>query len=110
VERFRGQADFAREARAAAARACASLGNPAGCDPADPFVYASTYQVASQLAYYAGWRRLGPAQSRPSQLDLWSDLPRHGSVFLSWARGSPPEPLRVFRAEGEGSPSPSRSG
>jgi hypothetical protein len=105
VERFRGQADFAHQARAAAARACASIGNPAGCDPADPFVFASTYQVASQLAFYAGWRRFGPAQSRPSQLDLWRDRPPERSAFLYVGPAGPlAEPIRVFRAEGEGRP------
>jgi 4-amino-4-deoxy-L-arabinose transferase-like glycosyltransferase len=105
VERFRGQAEFARQARAAAARACAAMGNPAGCDPSDPLVFTSTYHVASQLAFYAGWRRLGPVHGRPSQLDLWSDVPPHGSAFLFVGPGGPPpEPLRVFRAEGEGEP------
>lgn len=105
VERFRGQADFGRQARAAAASACASIGNPAGCDPADPFVFTSTYQVASQLAFYAGWRRFGPAQSRPSQLDLWRDRPPEGSAFLYVGPAGPlAEPIRVFRAEGEGRP------
>ncbi|HEU4384835.1 MAG TPA: glycosyltransferase family 39 protein [Anaeromyxobacteraceae bacterium] len=105
VERFRGQADFAREARAAAARACSSLGSPAGCDPADPFVFTSTYQVASQLAFYAGWRRFGPAQARPSQLDLWGEAPPAGTAFLFVGPGDPPEaPARLFRAEGEGQP------
>ncbi len=105
VERFRGQADFAREARSAAARACASLGNAAGCDPADPFVFASTYQVASQLAFYAGWRRFGPAHARPSQLDLWGELPPEGSAFLFVGPGGPPpEAKRLFRAQGEGEP------
>lgn len=105
VERFRGQADFAREARRAAERACAALGSPAGCDPADPFVYPGSYQVASQLAYYAGWRRLGPASSRPSQLDLWADRPADGSAFLFVGTGGPPpEPQRLFRAGREGEP------
>jgi len=105
VERFRGRAEFGREARAAAARACAALGNPEGCDPADPFVFTSTYQYASQLAFYAGWRHFGPVQGRPSQFDLWADLPPQGSAFLYVGPGGPsPEPLRVFRAEGEGEP------
>ncbi len=105
VERFRGQADFGREARAAAASACASLGDPAGCDPADPFVFPSTYQVASQLAFYAGWRRFGPAQSRPSQLDLWGDRPPEGTAFIYVGPdGPPPERSRLFRSEGEGQP------
>lgn len=105
VERFRGRAEFGREARRAAARACAAVGSPAGCDPADPYVFASSYQYASQLAFYAGWRRLGPVQQRPSQFDLWADLPPEGSAFLYVGPSDPPdEPLRLFRAEGQGEP------
>jgi 4-amino-4-deoxy-L-arabinose transferase-like glycosyltransferase len=105
VERFRGRAEFARQARQAAARACASLGSPTGCDPADPYAFTSTYQYASQLAFYAGWRRFGPVHGRPSQFDLWADLPPEGSAFLYVGPGAPPpEPLRVFRSEGQGEP------
>lgn len=105
VERFRGRAEFAREARDAAARACAALGSPAGCDPADPYVFASDYQYAAQLAFYAGWRRFGPVYRRPSQFDLWAEPPPVGSPCLYVGHGGlPPEPLRAFRAAGEGQP------
>lgn len=103
VERFRGRAEFGRKALAAAARACAETGNRPGCHPADPYVFTSTYQYAAQLAYYAGWRRFGPAQGRASQFDLWNDVPPEGSAFLYVGpEGPPPAEGRLFAADGQG--------
>jgi len=105
VERFRGWKEYAREARAAVDRACAGLGSPAGCSGADPFVFpGGSYQEAAELAYYAGWRRLGPAQGRPSQLDLWDERPGPGAPFVVLASGEIPPPPWLFRAEGQGRP------
>ena len=105
VERFRGRGEFARKARAAAMRACHQLGSPRGCDPQDPYVFTGTYQYASQLAFYAGWRHFGPVHQRPSQFDLWRDIPPDGSAFLYVGSGEPPpETDRLFQAAGEGEP------
>jgi 4-amino-4-deoxy-L-arabinose transferase-like glycosyltransferase len=82
VERFHGWREFAARAKEAAGRACAGIGNPPGCDENDPFVFPENYQYASELAYYAGWRRIGPAQNRPTQLDVWDERPPEGSGFL----------------------------
>ncbi|BDG09779.1 glycosyltransferase family 39 protein [Anaeromyxobacter paludicola] len=99
AERFHGWRAFAREARAAAGAACAE----AGCDPSDPFVFASSYQLASELAYYGGWRRFGFTAERPSQLDVWGDRPRPGEPFLVVGDGEVPPAFRPrVRAEGEG--------
>ncbi|HZZ84311.1 MAG TPA: glycosyltransferase family 39 protein [Anaeromyxobacteraceae bacterium] len=99
AERFHGWRAFAAEARAAAARACAEV----GCDAAAPFVYASSYQLAGELAFYAGWRRLGLTAERPSQLDVWGDAPRPGEPFLVLDDGEVPAAFRArVRAEGEG--------
>ncbi len=75
MKRFRGWPEFAKRARAAAEQACTSIGSPPGCNPADPFVYPSSYQDAAELAFYAGWTRFGPASQRPVQLDLWDAAP-----------------------------------
>jgi 4-amino-4-deoxy-L-arabinose transferase-like glycosyltransferase len=104
VERFRGWRDYARRARAAAERACAAIGSPAGCGPDDPFVFPGTYQEASELAYYAGWTRFGPASERPSQLDLWGASPPVGSAFLTVSAAAIPEQRRLFQAAGPGAP------
>jgi len=100
MRRFRGWPEFAKRARAAAESACASIGNPSGCDPANPFVYPATYQEAAELAFYAGWTRFGPAAERPSQLDLWNEHPRPGEPFLTV--GAIPPEKRLFRAKGPG--------
>jgi 4-amino-4-deoxy-L-arabinose transferase-like glycosyltransferase len=102
MKRFRGWPEFAKRARTAAEQACASIGSPPGCDPADPFVYPSSYQDAAELAFYAGWTRFGPASQRPSQLDLWDQHPRIGEPFLTV--GEIPLGRRLFRAEGVGAP------
>jgi hypothetical protein len=98
VRRFQGWKRYAAVARESVARGCAGVGSPPGCDPADPFVYPDTYQVAAQLAYYAGWTRFGPASERPSQLDLWARPPRQGEPVV--ALGLIPEAKRLFRAGG----------
>jgi len=103
VRRFHAGKELGRLARQAAEEGCAAIGAPPGCGP-DPFVYPSSFQYAGHYAYYAGWTRLGPAEERPSQLDLWNDAPRPGEPFL-WAGQDrpPPEPFRrSIRAEGEG--------
>ena len=100
MKRFRGWPEYAARARDAAARACASIGDPPGCRAGDPFVYPSSYQEAAELAWYAGWTRFGPASERPSQLDLWGATPRPGEAFLSLGQ-MPPE-RRLFTAEGPG--------
>ena len=100
MRRFRGWPEFAKRARAAAERSCTAIGNPPGCDPANPFVFTTTYQEAAELAFYAGWTRFGPASERPSQFDLWNDHPRIGEPFLTL--GAMPPEKRLFRAEGPG--------
>jgi hypothetical protein len=102
VERFRGWKEYARQARAAVDRTCASLGSPAGCGPGDPFLFTSTYQEAAALAYYAGWTRFGPASERPSQLDLWGEEPAIGAPFVTVSAGPIPEERRLFEASGPG--------
>jgi 4-amino-4-deoxy-L-arabinose transferase-like glycosyltransferase len=100
VQRFRGWPEHAAKVRVAAGLACGAIGDPPGCRPDDPFVYPSTYQEAAELAFYAGWTRFGPAAERPSQLDLWNDVPRPGDAFL--VVGGIPEEKRLFRADGPG--------
>lgn len=78
VERFHGWRALAAETRRLGAEPCAALGCPEG----QPFVFAGSYQYAAELAYYGGFRRLGPAVERPSQLDLWDDRPAPGEPFL----------------------------
>ena len=46
-----------------------------------PFLFPFDYQDAGELAFYGGYTRLGPAFERPSQLDLWGDLPAPGEPF-----------------------------
>ncbi len=107
VSRFRSGRGLGREMVAAAAESCRAIGNPPGCTR-DPFVYPSSYQYAGHLAYYAGWTRLGPAEERPSQLDLWDERPRPGEPFLYAGQvAGPGAPfLDHVRFEGEG---PTRS-
>ena len=77
-ERFHGWRALADETRRLAAAPCAELGCPEG----QPFVFTANYQYASELAYYGGFRRLGPAMERASQLDVWDDRPAPGEPFL----------------------------
>lgn len=99
AERFHGWRSFAREARAAAARACAEV----GCDARSAFVFPSSYQLAGELAYYGGFRRLGFTSERPSQLDVWGALPAAGEPFLVVDDGAVPAAFRArVRAAGEG--------
>jgi 4-amino-4-deoxy-L-arabinose transferase-like glycosyltransferase len=103
VNRIHGWREFAKQARVRAREACAAVGDPAGCDPQDPMVVPSSYQVAGMLAYYNGWFRLAPAQERPSQLDLWAEWPRSGAPFLLVSEGGPDaETRRRYPAAGEG--------
>ncbi len=78
VERFHGWRALAQEARALAAARCPGV----GCDPEQPAIVPATYQLAGELAYYGGFRRLAPAVERVSQLDVWGDAPRPGEPFL----------------------------
>ena len=105
VERFRGWREYGQRARDAAARACASIGNPQGCDATDPFVYAPSYQEAAELAYYAGWRRFGPGFTRRSQLDLWFEPPAPGAPVLQAGVAVAPRD-RLFEATEAGPPVP----
>jgi hypothetical protein len=100
MKRFRGWPEYAAKARVAAGLACGAVGDPGGCGPDDPFVYTSSYQEAAELAFYAGWTRLGPAAERPSQFDIWNAEPRPGEAFLTV--GAIPEEKRLFVAEGPG--------
>ena len=104
VERFHGWREFSARVRAAAEDGCRAIGGPPGCDARDPFVFTSNYQYAGELAYYAGWRRFGPAIERPSQLDVWGELPAPGAAFLfvGGADGVWREFRGRFHAEGEG--------
>jgi 4-amino-4-deoxy-L-arabinose transferase-like glycosyltransferase len=78
IERFHGWRALAEEARRLGAAPCAELGCPEG----QPFVFPANYQYAAELAYYGGFRRLGPSPERPSQLDVWDDRPAPGEPFL----------------------------
>jgi 4-amino-4-deoxy-L-arabinose transferase-like glycosyltransferase len=104
VERFNGWRELARKARQAAALACAEAGSPPGCDAEDPFVFPVSYQLASELAYYAGWRRFGPSQERQSQLDLWGDLPLPGAAYLYLGNDATDDGAggHLVRGEGKG--------
>jgi hypothetical protein len=100
VERFHGWEAMAAEARVLLREACAEV----GCDPAQPYLVPGSYQYAAQLAYYGGYRRLGPAVSRPSQLDVWDDRPDPGEPVVFAGQGAPdPNGLRIVRVQGEGS-------
>jgi hypothetical protein len=105
VERLRGWREFAARTREAAEKGCAAIGSPRGCDGRDPFAFTFNYQQAGELAFYAGWRRFGPAQEGPraSQLDLWDETPAPGAPFLYVGiEGLDDEPRRVWRGEGRG--------
>ncbi|HEX7625265.1 MAG TPA: hypothetical protein VF400_16930, partial [Anaeromyxobacteraceae bacterium] len=99
LQRFQGWRAFGGTARSLADRACAGLGCPAD----HPFLFTDSYQSAAALAYYGGFRRLGPAAERPSQLDLWDDRPAPGEPFLFVGSAPPGASFRArFTAEGEG--------
>lgn len=78
VARFHGGRELGRAARSALDELCGPNGAE-GC-----FVVPENYQVAAELAYYAGLRRFGPTTARASQLDLWAEKPRAGesSVYV----------------------------
>jgi 4-amino-4-deoxy-L-arabinose transferase-like glycosyltransferase len=98
IARFHGWRAMAAEARTITRGACAR----AGCDPAQPFLVCANYQYAAELAYYGGFRRLGPAVERASQLDLWDErpAPREPLLFVGFERPRSGE-LGLLRAEGE---------
>jgi 4-amino-4-deoxy-L-arabinose transferase-like glycosyltransferase len=100
VERFHGWRDAAAEVRALTLRGCAEV----GCDARDPFTFAVSYQVAAELAFYGGFRRLGPASERRSQLDVWDERPAPGEAFLFVGpEGGVPDAFRREHAvSGEG--------
>jgi hypothetical protein len=99
IERFHGWRVMAEEARSLARAACGE----AGCDPEQPFLVCLSYQYASELAFYGGFRRFGPVVERPSQLDLWGERPevREPILFVGMRRPGGGE-LRVLRADGQG--------
>ncbi len=78
VERFHGWREMAREVRRVTARACEDL----GCDPRQPFLVPVNYQYGAALAFYGGFRRIGAAPERRSQLDVWGARPRPGEPFF----------------------------
>jgi 4-amino-4-deoxy-L-arabinose transferase-like glycosyltransferase len=78
VERFHGWRALAATTRALTEGACREN----GCDASQPFVFSANYQYAAALAYYGGFRRLGPTLERPSQLDVWGERPRPNEPFL----------------------------
>jgi hypothetical protein len=69
IERFHGWRDAAAGVRRV-------IGEPV------PFVVASNYQIAAELAYYGGLRRFGPTFVRPSQFDIWNDRPEPGEGLV----------------------------
>jgi 4-amino-4-deoxy-L-arabinose transferase-like glycosyltransferase len=98
IERFHGWRALAAQARSLQARACGEV----GCDALQPFVVSANYQYAAELAYYGGFRRLGPAVERASQLDVWGERPRPDEPFLFVGfEGVTDGFRRAFRAEGE---------
>jgi 4-amino-4-deoxy-L-arabinose transferase-like glycosyltransferase len=81
IERFHGWRDIAAEAHRV-------LGEPV------PFIVASNYQVAAQLAYYGNFRRFGPTFHRRSQFSLWNDVPAPGErVVVISRQPTSPHPL-----------------
>jgi 4-amino-4-deoxy-L-arabinose transferase-like glycosyltransferase len=65
-----------------------------------PYAQVSNYQDASELAYYAGWRRFGATFARPSQFDLWATPPSPGERVVVVSRHPfSPENARDLRAD-----------
>jgi hypothetical protein len=85
VERFHGWRALGEAARRAAEARCPEV----ACDARDPFVLPGSYQYAGELAFYGGFRRLGPAAERVSQLDVWDERPRPGEGILFLGQGPP---------------------
>lgn len=52
------------------------------------YAIVSNYQIAGQLAWFGGWRRFSASYGRPSQLDVWADVPRPGEprCFVAYSR------------------------
>ncbi len=99
ISRFHGWRAMGAEARALAREACGEV----GCEAEQPFLVCASYQYAAELAYYGGFRRLGPAVERPSQLDVWGARPgpREPVVFVGVERPGGGE-FRLLRADGQG--------
>ncbi len=97
VERFHGWRALAEAARRSAPERCRAV----SCDPREPFVFPGSYQYAGELAFYGGFRRLGPADERMSQLDVWDSQPRQGEGFL-FVGFDEPGPLFRTRARAGG--------
>lgn len=110
LTRFQGWREIADRTREAAKAACERADPAAPCDPADLFLFPSSYQLAGELAFYGGFRRLGPATERRSQLDLWNDLPTVGEPFLyvGGSEGVRTDFRQRFLASGEGAVSRGR--
>jgi 4-amino-4-deoxy-L-arabinose transferase-like glycosyltransferase len=68
----------------------------------DPFVVASNYQVAAELAFYGGFRRFGGTFRRVSQFDVWGAAPTVGErlVVVSVMPSHPPEVEKMLRRPG----------
>jgi len=99
IERFHGWRTMADDAHKIFDAVCPQV----GCDPADPFLVAVSYQYAAELAYYGGFRRLGGVVERPSQLDLWGERPAPGEPVLFIGAGRPEDGhFRGIDAEGRG--------
>ncbi|OFX26488.1 MAG: hypothetical protein A2V77_22030 [Anaeromyxobacter sp. RBG_16_69_14] len=98
IARFHGWRAMAAEARTIARSACAR----AGCNLEQPFLVCANYQYAAELAYYGGFRRLGPTVERASQFDLWDERPAPDEplLFVGFRRPRDGD-LRLLRAEGE---------
>jgi hypothetical protein len=79
-DRFTGWREFAARMRAGAEAACREGG--LACDLDHPFVFPANYRYAGEIAFYGGWRRLGPGIGRRSQLDVWDDGPRPGEPVV----------------------------
>lgn len=62
IERFHGWRDVVAQVRR-------EVGEPT------PFVAASNYQVAAELAYYGNFRRFAKTFARRSQFNIWNDVP-----------------------------------
>jgi 4-amino-4-deoxy-L-arabinose transferase-like glycosyltransferase len=60
-----------------------------------PFFFTNDYQDAGELAFYGGYARFGPCLERPSQLDVWGDLPAASEPFVFLGTGADRDALRA---------------
>ena len=64
-----------------------------------PFFFTNDYQDAGELAFYSrssgSYARFGPCLERPSQLDVWGDLPARGEPFVFLGNGGDRDALRA---------------